>query len=567
MRASQPSDRFFGLGRRSGPIAFNARFARLRPSKAWSTNDSDQPIAVARSISALGTDLPPEVQTGRPSAAWCPKRKVEIGRDRRPSSDCCLSSVARDVTLTGAKRSSDLAVVRRYRSRLSKVRRPFAAPASRAVIPLTECRWSRSLGLGLPTACDRDHRYVHYLDGAACRQARQSGFCACLGHAGLDGCVHHVGPCMSIRHLVYLVVALLAQAVPCCSVSAEVDVSAVYRELVDESTRICKEHEDSLYRKDSAYAQKAYSYASVMEGTDKRRWLRLNQGFRLREDDYYFSHLGFRSHGEGELKTLVFDSPLPRAYMCAHGVLYIASSFFDPESPLHLTDDELEALIAHEFVHFRDGHVLMQRAAAKFRDAGDTSGRKRGPLEPLTGDFDIQALFADEGREYEADRGALEILAAEKVPTAAYFSLLAKLVKAAPARSSGAALLVQRQTCISTYERAPQRFFWMAPEARAKIEAEGLVLMDRRRDEGRFFLRHGNLLAKVFADQTLPKGPPPRGAELIALAPLDLHAICAMAQQITNVQDARAKPLAKALSTSVLTWLSGTGKETLNEIL
>lgn len=371
---------------------------------------------------------------------------------------------------------------------------------------------------------------------------------------------------MFFRLLVPLALALVAQAGLCRDVSADVDLAAVYRELMEESKRDCGEKEDSLYREDSAYARKAWRYASSILSSDKRRWLWQHRDVKLRDEDYFYSHLGLRTYGLAHIPTRVFDSVVPRAYICAHGALYISSAFLDPDSPVHLTDQELAALVAHEYVHFRDGHVLMQRATAKLRDGGETTGRSPGPLETSTGIADVRALFADEGREFEADGGALQILEAIQVPSDAYASMMAKLVKAAPADSAGLVLLVKRQTCLSRVQQAPQRFFWITLAARAKIEAEGLVLMDQRRGGSRFFLRHANIFGKVNAENSLPIGPPPPGAELIALTRHDLYAVCAMAQQITKVPK-EAKPLAEALNKAVLDWLGGAGKETLNEIL
>ena len=375
-----------------------------------------------------------------------------------------------------------------------------------------------------------------------------------------------MGACMYFRFLAFLATVFAVQAGHGRDAGPNVDVNAVYDQLIDESQRSCKESEDSLYREDSEYAKKASGYATFVLATDKYRWLNQHRDFHLRDDDYYFSHLGLRNYDSAGIETLVFDSPLPRAYICAHGTMFIASSFLDPDSPLHLTDHELVALVAHEFVHFRDGHVLLQRAAAKFRDAGMTIGRKPGPLERLTGVADVAALFADEGREFEADRGALVILAAHKVPADAYASMMSKLTKATPPRSVAAAALARRQVCVSRFLQPSQRFFWMTPAARAKIEAEGLVVTNERRGDDRFFLRHANIFSKVLADGSLSSGAPPTGSELIPLTAHDLHTVCAMAQLIPSVQDARAKPLAEALSRRLLDWLGGTGKETLNEI-
>lgn len=381
---------------------------------------------------------------------------------------------------------------------------------------------------------------------------------------GLDGCAYPLRGSMSFRILVNLVLVLAANTGHCRD--ANVDVNVVYRQLMDESRKSCGEKEDSLYREDSEYAKKAWSYAASMLSTDKRRWLRQHRGFQLRDEDFYFSHAGLRTFDSAHIETFVFDSAEPRAYMCAHGTLYIASAFLDPDSPVHLTDHELMALVAHEYVHFRDGHVLLQRAAAKLRDGGETAGRRSGPLEPLTGDADVQALFADKGREFDADGGALEILEALTVSAGAYASLLAKLIKAAPPGSAGAAVLMKRQTCVSVVQKAPQRFFWMTPAARAKIQAEGLVMTDVRRGSSRFFLRFKNVFNKVNSEGGLSKGPPPPGAELIALTPTDLHGVCSAAQVITDIPNDQAKRLAEEFNKALLNWLGGTGKETLNEI-
>lgn len=69
--------------------------------------------------------------------------------------------------------------------------------------------------------------------------------------------------------------------------------------------------------------------------------------------------------------------------------------------------------------------MLLQRAVAKFRYASLKIGRNPGPLEKRTGVGDVEALFADEGRKFEADRGALAILSAHRVPAEAYAPMLA----------------------------------------------------------------------------------------------------------------------------------------------
>jgi hypothetical protein len=120
------------------------------------------------------------------------------------------------------------------------------------------------------------------------------------------------------------------------------------------------------------------------------------------------------------VRYYVIATDLPIALTTIDGRLFLAAGWLDDGSPLHLTDNELAAILAHELAHIGENHYLHQVAEHSFRYSLHFDARyslnivntdQLLPYAAINGA--LAYLERSKPDYYESHRKALEIQAAE----------------------------------------------------------------------------------------------------------------------------------------------------------
>jgi hypothetical protein len=333
---------------------------------------------------------------------------------------------------------------------------------------------------------------------------------------------------------------------------------------------------------------------------DMQRWSLQHTDGRGGIKGYYRSHLGVRVNNQHLVKTVVFSGQGLRAYTCAHGEVWVSSEFLDPDNKRSLNDNELYALLAHEFVHYRDADVLLQRIAAANRDVSrgqeyfeilvswvTTLLKIIGPLVDMevdgkdarppyrhddTTEISRYARYAWLNNEYDADSRALDIMEQTSRNTNAYLTMLSKLKERQRSTKESteffSELISKRIECVRTRLANPDLYYWLPydpaiPEgSTGDSGAIGFGL------ESNFFMRHNSPLAKAMRQGTLPHGAPELSSKKFKLTPADIHTLCGMFHVIRGLdEEAPQHGVDLSKSKKYLSWLSKSREVTLNEVL
>ena len=380
------------------------------------------------------------------------------------------------------------------------------------------------------------------------------------------------------------------------------DKKTILSQLLIESRLNCPNqfHLQNQYRQDSPFTRRVNAMMTYVIDDDTNRWLIQNAQGKTGIDSYYRNHLGLRENNQRLVKTVVFSSPGLLAYTCAHGEVWVSSNFLDSDNEQSLSDDELYALLTHEYVHYRDADVLLQRVAATKRDVSrgqeyfeilvkwiTNSLKLIGPLSGFKVNIDknralyehndntavsLYARYAWQNNEYDADARALDLMEQVGKNTSAYISLLSKIKESHnqfdESKGPFSSMNNKRMECVRIRLDNPILYYWL-PDDSTENEDTADGNRETKLDlEGKFFMRHNSRLSKVFRQGLLPYGSSDGNTKRIRLSPSDIHTLCGYFHVIEELnKDSQQLDSDLSKSNEYLSWLSKSSGVTLNEIL
>ena len=135
--------------------------------------------------------------------------------------------------------------------------------------------------------------------------------------------------------------------------------------------------------------------------------------------EFFDRHPAFEYFSESKVLIVVLPRDAPLALVYPNGRLYVTTGLIDPTLPYATKNEaQLVGVLAHEFIHLRDGHVIKQWAAIESRrrevfKKAISDLTKALPIlefEYEPGATYAQAKYFNQLIEYNADRRALGIM-------------------------------------------------------------------------------------------------------------------------------------------------------------